>query len=92
MDIIPTEDIESVTRIKADLAGTLEQCRAKHRPTFITQNGRASGVIMAVEDWELRERTLELYRRVVEGEESLRGGEGLGLDLAELRLREKHGL
>ena len=92
MEIIPTEDIVSVTNVKADLAGTLEQCRTKHRPTFITQNGRAAGVIMAVEDWEVRERTLELYRRVAEGEESLGSGKIVGLDEAERLIRDKHGL
>ncbi len=92
MQIVPTEDIESVTKVKTDLAGTLDLCRAKHRPTFITQNGRASGVIMAVEDWEARERTLELYRKVMAGEESLRDGGPRTLNDVEDRLREKHGL
>lgn len=91
MSVYPTEDIQSVTKVKADLAASLEACRSKHRPTFITQNGRATGVLMSVEDWEVRERTLELFRSVAIGEERLREAGATSISEVEKSLRERYG-
>jgi prevent-host-death family protein len=91
MGLYPPEDIQSVTKVKADLAASLEACRTKRRPTFITQNGRATGVLMSLEEWEARERTLELFRRVAVGEERLREEGGASLDDVEERIRAQYG-
>lgn len=85
MILTASEDIAPVSEVKARLSDLIDRSRENHRPVVVTQNGRATGVLMAVEDWEERERRMRLLELLAEGEESLRQGQAI--PLAEVRKR-----
>ncbi|MBK9575615.1 MAG: type II toxin-antitoxin system Phd/YefM family antitoxin [Fibrobacterota bacterium] len=80
-----SEDIAPISQVKAQFAEMLDRSRENHRPTIVTQNGRATGVLMSIEDWESQQRKIQLLKLLAEGEESIRTG-GI-LSLAEIRNR-----
>lgn len=56
MILSASEDIAPISEGKARFAELLDRTRENHRPIVFTQNGRATGVLVAIEDWEERER------------------------------------
>lgn len=80
------EDIAPVTEVKARISELIDRSRENHRPVVVTQNGRATGVLMAVEDWEERERRMRLLELLAEGEESLRQRQAIPLSQVRERL------
>jgi prevent-host-death family protein len=91
MILSASEDIAPVSEVKARFAELLDRSRENHRPVVVTQNGRATGVLMAVEDWEERERRMRLLELLAEGEESLRAGTPVSLDEVRQRLGRRGG-
>lgn len=89
MILTASEDIAPVSYVKANFAEILEKSHENHRPTIVTQNGRATGVVMAIEDWEAQQRKIQLLKLLAEGEESLRHG-SMGLGELQARLDARH--
>jgi prevent-host-death family protein len=87
MMLSASEDIAPISQVKANFAELLDRSRENHRPTIVTQNGRATGVLVAIEDWEEQQRKIQLLKLLAEGEESLRTFPGVGLADAKKRLK-----
>lgn len=85
------EDIAPISEVKARFAELLDRTRENHRPVVVTQNGRATGVLVAIEDWEERERRLRLLEMLAEGEESVRTATPVALSEVRRRLERFDG-
>ena len=90
MILSASEDITPISQVKANFAELLDRSRENHRPTIVTQNGRATGVLMAVEDWEAQQRKIQLLKLLAEGEESLRTTPAVTLSEIKKRLKIRH--
>lgn len=90
MILSASEDIAPVSEVKARFAEMLDRSRENHRPTIVTQNGRATGILMAIEDWEAQQRKIQLLKLLAEGEDSLRSSEPISLSEAKRRLANRH--
>ena len=53
-----SEDVIPFTEYRRTLSDCFERTKRTHRPLFITQNGRATTVVMNIEDFESREDML----------------------------------
>jgi PHD/YefM family antitoxin component YafN of YafNO toxin-antitoxin module len=49
-------------------------CHSKREPVFITRNGRGDLAVMSIEDFELLNGKLELYRLLDEGRAAVKAG------------------
>ncbi len=90
MILSASEDIAPVSEVKARFAEMLDRSRENHRPTIVTQNGRATGILMAIEDWEAQQRKIQLLKLLAEGEESLRTSPPIPLSAVKKRLANRH--
>lgn len=90
MILSASEDIAPISHVKANFAELLDRSRENHRPTIVTQNGRATGVLVAIEDWEAQQRKIQLLKLLAEGEESLRSAPTIGLSEVQKRLKNRH--
>jgi prevent-host-death family protein len=73
-EIIPLSDLRrSATRL-------LEKVKASREPMVVTHRGRAAAVLLSVEEYERRERDLEILRLLAEGEREIAAGRGFDLD------------
>ena len=96
---ILSEDVVSFTDCRGRLAEYFEKTRTTHRPVVVTQNGRATTVIVNLADWEqafaawdearLTREVLEDFRISME---QFKRGEGIPLDEFVAETREKYGL
>ena len=50
-----SEDVIPFTEYRRTLSDCLERTKRTHRPLFITQNGRATTVVMNISEYEQRE-------------------------------------
>ena len=50
-----SEDVIPFTEYRRTLSDCLERTKRTHRPLFITQNGRATTVVMHISEYEQRE-------------------------------------
>ena len=89
----------AITDCRGRLAEYFEKARSTHRPVVVTQNGRATTVIVNLADWEQAFAAWEesrLTREVLEdfriSTEQFKRGEGIPLDEFVAETREKYGL
>jgi prevent-host-death family protein len=73
-DIIPVSDL------RKGAAALLKRIRESRAPVVVTQRGRAAAVILSVEEYERRERDLEILRLLAQGEKEIAAGVGHDLD------------
>ena len=67
-------------------------CRDSKEPVFITKNGYGEMVIMSMETYEKTMFLNDVYRKLEEGERSIKSGDVMdGFDSLH-SIREKHGL
>ena len=83
--IIPIRDLKKTSELS-------QMCRDLHEPVFITKNGYGEMVIMSMETYEKTLFMNDVYRKLEEGEHSIRSGDVMdGFD--SLRsIRGKHDL
>lgn len=86
------EDIIPFTECRNNLANCFSQVRETHRPLIVTQNGRASTVLINAEDFDPLWDLFVLSRTVQRSREELARGEGVEHADAMKRFRERHGL
>ena len=96
---ILSEDVVSFTECRGKLAEYFEKTRTTHRPVVVTQNGRATTVIVNLGDWEqafaawdearLTREVLEDFRISME---QYKRGECKPSKQVFAELREKYGL
>ena len=81
--------IVPVTDLRQNAAGVLKELQESGEPLFITQRGRAAGVLMSVHAYERSQRERELLRLLARGEKEIAKGRGHSLESV---LREADGL
>jgi len=96
---ILSEDVVSFTDCRGRLAEYFDKTRTTHRPVVVTQNGRATTVIVNLGDWEQAFAAWEeakLTREVLNdfeiGMEQIKRGETIPNDEVFRRIREEYGL
>jgi antitoxin YefM len=91
MVVLPLSDV------KARLSEIAEEVDRTHERVHITRNGREYVVLVAAEDLEAIEATLELLadpaaqQRIAQSQQEIARGEGLSLDEVERRMAERFG-
>ncbi|MDO5320326.1 MAG: type II toxin-antitoxin system Phd/YefM family antitoxin [bacterium] len=61
-----SEDVIPFTEYRRTLSDCLERTKRTHRPLFITQNGRATTVVMNIAEYEQREDVISQYQAHLE--------------------------
>ena len=92
--MIDLREVRSVTEFQRNIKDYVGRLKEKKTPLVLTINGRAEIVVQDAESYQVlldrleRAETLAAIRR---GVEQMGGGEGIPLEEAEKRLRNKHG-
>ena len=73
-------DIVPVSDLRQEAASVLQKLRGSSDPVVVTQRGRAAAVLLSVEEYERRERDLEILRLLARGEKEIAAGEGVDLE------------
>ncbi len=63
-----SEDLVPFTEYRRNLSNCLERIRRTHRPLFITQNGRATTVVMGIAEYEREQDMLARLQAWSDGE------------------------
>jgi len=71
--IIPISDL------RQDASGILKRMAASHDPLFVTQRGRATAVIVSMQEYEHTQHELEILRLLARGEKEIEAGSGFDL-------------
>jgi len=69
-----SEDIKSVTYLKARAADLLKQINETHRPVIITQNGEPKAVLQDSKSYENMRNALGLLKLMAQSEEDIKKG------------------
>jgi prevent-host-death family protein len=69
-----SEDIKSVTYLKAKAADLLKQINETHRPVIITQNGEPKAVLQDSKSYENMRNALGLLKLIAQSEENIKKG------------------
>ena len=92
--MIDLREVRSVTEFQRNIKDYVGRLKAKKAPLVLTINGRAEIVVQDAESYQVlldrleRAETVAAIRR---GAEQAGRGEGIPLEEAEKRLRNKHG-
>ena len=92
--MIDLREVRSVTEFQRNIKDYVGRLKEKKTPLVLTINGRAEIVVQDAESYQVlldrleRAETVAAIRR---GAEQMDRGEGIPLDEAEKRLRNKHG-
>lgn len=83
--IIPIRDLKKTSELS-------ELCRSSDEPVFITKNGYGDMVIMSIETYERTMFINDVYRKLEQGERSIKAGAVMdGFDSLK-EIRAKHGI
>jgi prevent-host-death family protein len=83
------EDIKSVTDLKTQSAAIINAVNKHHRPTVITQNGRARAVVQDVQSYEATRKALLLLKLIAQGESDIQRGRKLKQEDVFSRIEKK---
>ncbi len=72
--IIPISDL------RQNASGIIKRLASSHDPLFITQRGRATAVMVSMQDYEQTHHELEILRLLACGEKEIEAGVGFDLD------------
>ncbi len=72
-----SEAIEPVTMLKTKSAELIRRVKESGQPIIITQNGKATAVLMDVESFERQREALLLFRYLAVGEDEIGNGKGV---------------
>lgn len=67
-------DIEPVTTLRRDAASLIARAREKSSPIVITQNGRATAVLVDVASYERQRKAMLLLKIIAQGERDYAAG------------------
>ena len=73
-------EIVPVSDLRQEAAAVLKRLRESNDPVVVTQRGRAAAVLLSVEEYERKERDLEILRLLARGEKEIAAGEGFDLE------------
>lgn len=71
MAINIVEDICSVTDLKKNTSGLIQQVHKTHRPIVLTVNGKAEAVLIDAEEYEKSEEALALAKMLLKAEQDI---------------------
>ena len=83
--IIPIRDLK-------DTAAISQMCNESNEPVYITKNGYGDMVIMSMKAYEEKMYLMDVYARLAEAEDEIRGGKLVDARQALKELRTKYGL
>jgi prevent-host-death family protein len=86
-----TEDIQSLTAFRANVAGFVDQVPHTGRPLVLTQHGRGAAVLLGAAQYEALMDELELLRDIQRSELQLEAGESVSHEDVLRDLRERIG-
>ena len=72
-----SEAIEPVTTLKTKCAELIRRAKESGQPIVITQNGKATAVLVDVESFERQREALLLLRYLAVGEDEIGKGKGV---------------
>jgi prevent-host-death family protein len=72
--------IVPISELRQRAAALLEKVRESREPIVVTQRGRAAAVLLSVEEYERRERDLEILRLLAQGDKEIAAGVGHDLE------------
>ena len=81
--IIPIRDLKKTSEVS-------ERCRKSMEPVFITKNGYGDMVIMSMETYERTMFKNDVYRKLEDGEASIRAGHVMDAFDSLTAIREKY--
>ena len=73
----PTQDIQSLTTFRANVASFVDQVRETRRPLVLTQHGQSAAVLMGAAEYEALVEELEVLRDISISERQLAAGMGV---------------
>lgn len=85
--IKPTEDIQPLSEFRANATAVLKQVQTTRRPVVLTQHGRGTAVLLAIDRYEALVQKLELLRDIHVAETEVAEGKGVSHTRAGARLR-----
>jgi prevent-host-death family protein len=74
MPLSLTDDVKTVSEVKQNLRAVLGQIKETGRPVVVTVNGKPDAVLIDVETYERKLRSLNLVGLLAEGERDVQGG------------------
>ena len=84
----PTQDIQSLSTFRANVASFVEQVRETRRPLVLTQHGQSAAVLMGAADYEALMEEVEVLRDISISERQLAEGKGVPHEEVVEELRE----
>lgn len=71
--------IVPITDLRQGATALVKRVSTTREPLFITQRGRASAVMLSIEEYEHTQNELELLRLLARGEKEIENGKGYEL-------------
>ena len=72
--------IVPISDLREDAANILDRMRKSHEPVVITQRGRATAVMVSVEEYERAAHEREILHLLVQGDKEVASGRGHELE------------
>jgi prevent-host-death family protein len=72
--------IVPISDLREDAANILDRMKKSHEPVVITQRGRATAVMVSVEEYERSAHEREILRLLVQGDKEVASGKGHELE------------
>ena len=72
----PTQDIQTLSTFRANVASFVDQVRQTRRPLVLTQHGQSTAVLLGAADYEALVEELEVLRDISISERELAEGKG----------------
>lgn len=73
-------EIVPVSDLRRSATALLEKVRSSRNPVVLTQGGRAAAVLLSMDEFERRERDVDILRLLAQGEREIAAGQGFDLD------------
>lgn len=75
-----TPQIIPISDLRQNASGIVKQLSSSNDPLFITQRGRATAVMMSMQEYEYNQHELEILRLLARGEKEIEAGIGYDLE------------
>lgn len=84
----PTQDIQTLSAFRANVASFVDQVRQTRRPLVLTQHGQSAAVLLGAADYEALVEELEILRDISLSERELADGQGVPHEEVRAKLLE----
>lgn len=74
-----TPHIIPISDLRQDASGILKRMATSRDPLFITQRGRATAVLVSMQEYEHTQHELEILRLLACGEKEIEAGDGFDM-------------